>query len=212
MKQGLPFANSCGASRFNTRWPMSILLLSLLCCLNSCSPRISGESSTLPPMLHTSSSSQKYNMQLDFMKHHFSGMLIVRQRADNEIRILATTYFGLTLFDLSFRGDAFTVNSCIEPMKNEKILKLLESDFRQLFVSSNHTRLKEKSATTEKRISGKGFGKSIFSLSQYVDGKPSQAEVRHPWIRLTMQLNCLTEDLFSSLDGKKQSYRSFLRT
>ena len=36
-----------------------------------------------------------------FHKHHFSGMLIVRQMPDNEIRILGSTYFGLSLFDFS---------------------------------------------------------------------------------------------------------------
>ena len=33
------------------------------------------------------------------MKHHFSGMLIVRQMPSNEIRILGSTYFRLSLFD-----------------------------------------------------------------------------------------------------------------
>ena len=58
------------------------------------------------------------------MKHHMSGMLIVRRMPDNEIRIVASTYFGLSLFDFSLRNDQFTVNSCIEPMNKEKELKL----------------------------------------------------------------------------------------
>ncbi len=41
-------------------------------------------------------------MQLDFMKHHFSGLLIVRKLPDNEIRILASTYFGLSLLIFHF--------------------------------------------------------------------------------------------------------------
>ena len=63
------------------------------------------------------------------MKHHMSGMLIVRRMPDNEIRIVASTYFGLSLFDFSLRNDQFTVNSCIEPMKKEKVLKLLVCQF-----------------------------------------------------------------------------------
>lgn len=70
---------------------------------------------------------------------------------DNEIRIVASTYFGLSLFDFSLRNDQFTVNSCIEPMKKEKVLKLLEMDFRRLFLSEKGTRVKAtKDSATEK--------------------------------------------------------------
>lgn len=62
--------------------------LLLLFILLSCSHRVTGEATALPPILQAEAQSQKYNLQLDFMKHHFSGMLIVRQMPDNEIRIL----------------------------------------------------------------------------------------------------------------------------
>lgn len=71
--------------------------LLLLFILLSCSHRVTGEATALPPILQAEAQSQKYNLQLDFMKHHFSGMLIVRQMPDNEIRILGSTYFGLSL-------------------------------------------------------------------------------------------------------------------
>lgn len=158
---------------------------------HSCSPRISEGAAVLPPIIQADTTTQKYNMQLDFMKHHFSGMLIVRQLPNEEIRILATTYFGLSLFDFSLQADTFKINSCIEPMKKEKILKLLEADFKQLFLSSKNARIKEKSTIIEKRVSGKGFGRSVFSLSAYADDKPEQVQIRHPWIRLTIQLSPL---------------------
>ena len=85
--------------------------LLLLFILLSCSHRVTGEATALPPILQAEAQSQKYNLQLDFMKHHFSGMLIVRQMPDNEIRILGSTYFGLSLFDFSLHCDTFIVNS-----------------------------------------------------------------------------------------------------
>lgn len=130
-------------------------------------------------------------MQLDFMKHHFSGMLIVRQLPNEEIRLLASTYFGLSLFDFSLQKGVFKVNSCIEPMQKEKVLKLLEADFKQLFLPTTHCRIKTQSPLLEKRISGKGFGKSVFTLSEYAAGVPERAQIRHPWIRLTIRLNLL---------------------
>ena len=111
--------------------------------------------------------------------------------SDDEIRILASTYFGLSLFDFSLRGDSLHVNSCIEPMQKEKVLKLLEMDFKHLFLSSKDIRVKEKSNTFETRISGKGFGKSILSISGETKGVPKQVKIKHPWIRLTIQLDKL---------------------
>ncbi len=165
-------------------------LLGILLCMSSCASKVA-QSPKLPPMVEVRVTSERYNMQLDFMKHHFSGMLIVRQLPGNEIRILATTYFGLSLFDFSLHGETFTVNSCIEPMKKEKVLKLLEGDFKNLFLTSSRARVKEKSSTFEKRITGKFFGKSVYALSEYMDGNPTRVLIKHPWIRLKIQLDRL---------------------
>ena len=115
--------------------------LLLLFILLSCSHRLTGEAQALPPILQAEAQSQKYNLELDFMKHHFSGMLIVRQMPDNEIRILGSTYFGLSLFDFSLHCDTFIVNSCIEPMRKQKMLKILETDFKNLFPKNQWQRI-----------------------------------------------------------------------
>lgn len=175
---------------------LSVLFILLMQFQTSCSPRISGEGISLPPVieLRAGEGSQKYNIQLDFMKHHFSGMLIVRRMPDNEIRMLASTYFGLSLFDFSLRDDTFNINSCIAPMKKEKVLKLLETDFRHLFLSGKDIRVRNtKEKAIEKRISGKGFGKSVLSLSRTPQGDPEQVEIKHSWIRLTLRLDKLKE-------------------
>lgn len=176
---------------------LSVLFFLMIQFQTSCSPRISGEGSTVPPAikLATGEGSQKYNIQLDFMKHHFSGMLIVRRMPENEIRILASTYFGLSLFDFSLRGKDFLVNSCIVPMQKEKVLKLLEMDFRHLFLSGKGIRVRTaKGGVIQKRTSGKGFGKSIVSIAGESQGDPQQVKIRHPWIRLTIQLDKLPKD------------------
>lgn len=193
MKRGFPSGSytALAASRLSKTIALPGVLLLFVWLLGSCSPRISGEATALPPILQATDTSQKYNMQLDFMKHHFSGMLIVRQLPDEEIRILASTYFGLSLFDFSLQRDSFKVNSCIAPMQKEKVLKLLEADFKQLFLSTGNARIKLKSPLIEKRISGKGFGKSVFTLSEYATATPQRVQIKHPWIRLTIQLDKL---------------------
>ena len=171
-------------------------LVCVLCLLTSCaSPKVvEGDASVhSAPIICAQEFSQKYNMQLDFMKHHFSGMLIVRELPDNEIRILASTYFGLSLFDFSLRNEEFQVNSCIEPMKKKKILQLLETDFKNLFLNGKNIRIKKKNSTFEKRVTGSGFGKSVFYLSEFVSGHPKQIKIKHPWLRLSIQLDNLKE-------------------
>lgn len=182
MKRSLRFAS------------LSVLLILLMQLHTSCSPRISGEGSVVPPSIELSAEegSQKYNIQLDFMKHHFSGMLIVRRMAGNEIRILAATHFGLSLFDFSLCGEQFKVNSCIAPMQKEKVLKLLEMDFKHLFLSGKAK--KTNHPYTEKRTSGKGFGKSILTITGETPGDPATVKIKHPWIRLTIQLDKLPKD------------------
>lgn len=186
---------------------LSVLLILLMQLHTSCSSRISGAGSIVPPSIELAAGegSQKYNIQLDFMKHHFSGILIVRRMAGNEIRILAATHFGLSLFDFSLCGEQFKVNSCIAPMQKEKVLKLLEMDFKHLFLSGKGIRVKtnNKSSSkkgetnhpyTEKRTSGKGFGKSVLTITGDTPGNPATVKIKHPWIRLTIQLDKLPKD------------------
>lgn len=171
-------------------------LLLIFCLLTSCaSSRHAGEGSAtpVPPIIRAEAYSQKYNMQLDFMKHHLSGLLIVRKLPENEIRILASTYFGLSLFDFSLKDGEFLLNSIIEPMRKKKILLLLEADFKNLFAEGQHIRIKEKSSSFEKRVAGKGFGKSVFYLSEFVAEAPEQIRIKHPWLRLNIQLDKLKE-------------------
>lgn len=170
------------------------LLLTLLICTSCASSRTVNAEASLYPIINAQEQSQKYNMQLDFMKHHLSGMLIVRRLPDDEIRILASTYFGLSLFDFSLQGDEFRVNSCMEPMKKKKILQLLEADFKNLFLNQKNVRIKKKSNTSEERITGRGFGKSVFHLSEFVAERPEQIRIRHPWLRLSIQLDKLKEN------------------
>lgn len=167
---------------------VSLLAVILFAC-TSCAHNLTESKASLPPIIRVDTTSQRYNLQFDFMKHHFSGLFIVRRLPNDEIRMLASTYFGLSLFDFSLRNDTFVVNSCIEPMRNEKILRLLEADFKNLFLAKNNLRTVKKRPGFEKRAGGRGFGKSIFFLSTEGAERAQHIEIRHPWLRLKMQLD-----------------------
>lgn len=168
----------------------------IFCIFASCaSSKTADKGIGIPPIIRAENISQKYNMQIDFMKHHFSGLLIVRKLPDNEIRILASTYFGLSLFDFSLREEEFHINTCIKSMNKKKILHLLETDFRNLFLSNRNIRVKEKNSAFEKRVAGRGFGKSMFYLSEFRSEHPEQIRIKHPWLRLNIQLDRLKDNL-----------------
>lgn len=199
----------------NLRFVSAAVLLFLVMPFHtSCSRQLSGAGSSVPAVIELAEeeTSQRYNIQLDFMKHHLSGMLIVRRMPADEIRIIASTYFGLSLFDFSLHGDRFTVNSCIAPMQKEKVLKLLETDFKHLFLNGTGMHIKKiradvkkesgsiknsniKGFRLEKRTAGRGLGKSVLYITGNIPGDPAQVKIKHPWIRLTIRLDKLSKDI-----------------
>ena len=129
----------------------------------------------------------RHNLQIDTRGNHLSGMMLARPTADGP-RVLASSYFGLTIFDFTLTVDSLKVNSCIEPMRRPKVLQLLERDLRVLLIDRNLAKLKKLTAETECRKLGSGFGKSVFVISYNADGGISQVLVKHPWVRLQMTI------------------------
>lgn len=148
------------------RFLQYVSLLMLAVAAAGCASGKKSVETNRPAVVLGDSVSQRFNLQIDFMKHHFSGMLIARRMGDEEIRLLFTSYFGLSIFDFSLRGDSLHVNSCIEPMRKKKILRLLEADFTRIFLTGRKLRIREKNAIFERRI-----------------------QIKHPWIRLKIQLD-----------------------
>lgn len=120
---------------------ISVSLLVLFFCVASCAPGIkSGCKKTvqttilqteLPPMITPSARLQKYHMEVDFGKRHFSGILLLRQKADS-MRILFTTHFGMTLFDIGMDKNSYVIHQCIPPLHKKKLFSLLHRDFAVL--------------------------------------------------------------------------------
>ena len=168
---------------------LKFVSICLLASAFSCSPRISSGSAEAPGIICTDSVSRKFNLQLDFGKNHFSGMLIARKMPGNEVRLLFTTYFGLSVFDLSLREGSLHVNSCVEPMRKKKMLSLLEKDLSALFLPGGNVRVKERRPGFEKRVSGGGISKAVITVTQLPGEGGRQVRLKHPWIRLKMQLD-----------------------
>ena len=163
----------------------------LVLLLSSCAPQLIIPTQGKPPLINVSNEMQKFNMQLNFKKNSFSGMLIVQRRADCEIRIVASTFFGPTLFDFGLKDGQFIVYSCIEPLQNGRVIQLFENDFKKLFLPNQPFRKIMSYEGYEEQISGRNFGKSVFQTHESHNKDFEKISVRHPWIGITINLERL---------------------
>lgn len=134
-----------------------------------------------------------YSYSLQFRKKRLEGILVVHRMTPAEIRFLFTTYFGMSVFDYSFRRDSFRVNSCMAPMKRKSVEALMANDFRLLFVGNGTDTATVPFLPVEKRKQGRGFLKSRLTIHRTVAGNPDSITIHHPLLGLTMRINHLAD-------------------
>jgi hypothetical protein len=162
----------------------------------------------------TPEQTQLFTMEINFRKHHFSGLLLVKQTADGHSRIVFNTHFGMGVFDFEFTRDSFHVHSCLELLDRRRVLKLLEEDFRTLLLldvqSHNNTatvyHTPADSTLEVNRIGGRYYLKNIaqktllkikiphcfisgyYSFTNYIKNFPEKMTIKHSGIGLQMVL------------------------
>lgn len=209
---------------------LSVSLLTLV-LLASCSPSLTrgyrkervGEVAReeIAPVVSRSGRLQKYNMSLTFMKKHFSGLLLMKQRGADTCRMVLTTHFGLSVFDFEFTPDSFRVYHCIEPLRKEKILSVFRRDFTYLLRFNLQERNRavvyrprggDLSKEVYKLLSrkpycwysqdvergqlermkvGSGWGSAVFDFSGFSGGLPSKIRISHSGLPLLIELEKL---------------------
>lgn len=88
----------------------------------------------LYPLFHQTDGSLLFNMQIDFRKNHFSGLLLVKSTGRDRYRTAFMSHFGMSIFDFELSADSFAVNHCVDVLNRKQILRVLENDFRGLFL------------------------------------------------------------------------------
>ena len=204
----------------------NLLLNSLLILLifNSCSPAIlknfrkedsySVNRNYFYPFFPSVDSTQLFNMQIDFRKNHFSGILIIKSTEPEVYKIVFNTYFGMSVFDMEFDKGFFRMNYCIEALNKKRVLEVFENDFRILLflnlekdqnysdiyrnkrnpaLEINRTKkiyyLKDIKNETLLAIEAPHFISSLsYCFSDYIDRFPSVIKINHSRIGLKMQL------------------------
>ncbi|WP_139822920.1 hypothetical protein [Massilibacteroides vaginae] len=203
-----------------------VSLLSLLLCVSACAPGIrSGykraeqttiRKSELPPMIPESSELRKFHMEITFGKRNFSGLLLLRQQADSS-RILFTTHFGLTIFDLAMDKNSYEIRQCIPPLHKKQLFNLLHRDLTVLFgqqladqnkaivyennkkqntivyklkntEAKGHYRKQLSTNTVDKITFGSILGKTDISLQQTSQSETDSIVVSHPLLKLRFSI------------------------
>lgn len=172
------------------------LINTLLICIffASCSKNTYPLRTGSTPIVQVGSEVQKYNMTLDFAGKHFNGMLIAKTMDDGEIRIVAATMFGLSLFDFGIKGEDWAVYSCIEPMRKDRILKLFEKDFKLLFLENRDIKKIERKEEYTKFVTSGGISKGVIYVTHTKVDNPEKVRIKHPWLRLTIELEKMNEN------------------
>lgn len=111
-------------------------LAAMFAVLCACSPKMTEPGKRQPPLIPPDAAGVvRCEMGLSARGKVTSCLLLVKRTGPESIRIAGSTWFGMSLFDVSFSDGVFAVNSCVEFMNRKRIIRLLEKDFRTVFIS-----------------------------------------------------------------------------
>ena len=165
------------------RYSKIIIALTLCLALFSCH-RSTTSGSISPALYPVGNTVDRYDFDITFGKTSQAGVLATRLYND-EIRIICTSYFGLSLFDVTLTPDDYRLNSCIEPLQKEQVWELLSNDFRCLFLPTSNTQTSYDKQENIIRKTGKGItaGKITYSPTA------KTTVINHSLLRLKLTLS-----------------------
>ncbi|HEX8515858.1 MAG TPA: hypothetical protein VF868_06635 [Bacteroidia bacterium] len=149
----------------------------------------------------------------------FSGLLMTKQMAPGDYRVIFTTELGMKLFDFGFKDTSFTLYYCVPQFNKPKLLNTIREDISILLMNGIKENSFEKFEDTnglqsiyrcrdgkfynyyfyEKQgnrlvkieHSKKRVKKIIFTLANYQDDFPNAILIKHYNIKLKIELNLL---------------------
>lgn len=120
------------------------LLLFLTCAstaltMGSCMPRllISEAVETVELSMSESVGNQAsisencYDFVLKAGRRELSGLMVARKESVDTVRVIGTTYFGMTLFDMTLTKDSYTMNSAAGFLEGKPFASFLAMKLRK---------------------------------------------------------------------------------
>lgn len=82
-------------------------------------------------------SSALYKAQVEVIGKHLSGLLLVKKMPDSSTRVLFTSEFGVTFFDMGLAKDgSFKIYHVLKQMNRKAVIKTLKKDFEMILMNS----------------------------------------------------------------------------
>ena len=157
-----------------------ILLAATL--LTACSRQASLDAPVRPALYAVSDTTARYDITFVMGKVQQNGLLVTRLHND-EARLVCASPFGLTLFDITLRNNDYTLNHCIEPLRNEKIWTVLADDFRSIFLAT-HGSVTYDSDGRQLRRTGCGLTRGTIRY----DADSHATRIAHKWLKLQIEI------------------------
>lgn len=78
-----------------------------------------------------SKSENCYDFVLKAGRRELSGLMVARKESVDTVRVIGTTYFGMTLFDMTLTKDSYTMNSAAEFLSEKPFASFLAMKLRK---------------------------------------------------------------------------------
>lgn len=72
-----------------------------------------------------------YDFVLKAGRNELSGLMVARREGKDRVRVIGTTYFGLTLFDMTLTKDSYTMNSAAGFLEGKPFASFLAMKLRK---------------------------------------------------------------------------------
>ena len=83
------------------------------------------------PRLEVASSDIVRDFTFKAGRHELSGLMMIRNVGPDAVRVVATTYFGMSLFDMTVTKDSYTMNSCADFLDRKDVAAFIASWIRK---------------------------------------------------------------------------------
>ena len=103
--------------------------VSLILYAGSCMPRLLISSAEESAEVASSDIVRDFTFKAG--RHELSGLMMIRNVGPDAVRVVATTYFGMSLFDMTVTKDSYTMNSVAEPLSGKAFSQFLAMKLRK---------------------------------------------------------------------------------
>ncbi|HNR28294.1 MAG TPA: hypothetical protein PKY83_07955 [Bacteroidales bacterium] len=148
------------------------------------------------PLLSTEDSVQLYEFQMLHMNGTEEGLLLVSMNTVNRPRLVLTSFFGMSLFDLEGTAEGYQVHYVMDVLNRSRMLDLLWDDFSLLFEPYSRKGfppVRNDDGAIVMLMTGNGILHTVIRAGDHVNGYPSTILIDHPALRLSVRIKVLQD-------------------